>query len=136
MIDFRFMNETDLNDVIKIYEKCFPLECGGKCENVKYRDGILLAIIDNNIVGMATIDYIFDNFLNEKIAYINNVCVDPKLQNNGIGKAIMNECERICKSNGCTKLQLTSTKKRLGAHKLYTTLGFYIYETTVFKKNI
>ena len=136
MLNFRFMKEYDLDDVISIYEKCFYDECNGKCENVKYRDGILLALIDNRIVGMVTIDYLYDNFLNEKYAYINNLCVDISYQNRNIGYELMNECEKVCRENGCKYIKLTSNKKRISAHRLYNKLGFQIYDTTVFKKNI
>lgn len=136
MTRFRFMEENDLDAVTQIYERCFPAECNGKCENAKYRENVLLAIVNDTIVGMVTIDYLYDNFLNEKTGYITNVCVDPSFQNKRIGYAIMAECEKICQKERCMRMQLTSNRKRIFAHKLYSKLGFYIYDTEVFKKNI
>lgn len=136
MLTFRYMNTSDLETVTKIYEKCFFEECHGKCNNVTYRDNILLAVLDERVVGMATIDYLVDNFLSKKTAYINNVCVDPSYSNMGIGYKLMLECEKICKESNCSYIKLTSSQKRIFAHKLYHKLGFKIYDTTVFKKNI
>ena len=84
-MNFRFMKESDLNEVSILYELCFPEACMKKERKVTYRDGILIAILDNKIVGMLTIDYLNDNFLDEKCAYINNVCVHPEYQGRGIG---------------------------------------------------
>lgn len=136
MLEFRFMNEKDLKAASEIFTKCFYKECNGRCGDIKYRDNILLALLNNKVVGMVTIDYLFDNFLNEKYAYINNLCVDIDYQKKNIGYELMIKCIEICKSNGCNYMKLTSNKERVAAHKLYSKLGFEIYDTVVFKKNI
>ena len=86
-------------DANKIYETCFTEEILGKKRTASYRDNVLLAILDGKIVGMLTIDYMYDNFLNEKTAYISNVCVMPEYQNMGIAYKMMLKCENICKKN-------------------------------------
>ncbi len=135
MLQFRFMKEEDLEEANKIYEECFP-ENGAKERIVTYRDGVLLAISDNHIVGMVTIDYLIDNFSGEKCAYISNVCISPFHQRRGIAYEMMRECEKICRRNGMNAMKLTSNKKRVAAHKLYEKCGFTVYDTSVFKKNI
>lgn len=136
MLKFRFMEETDLNDANKIYETCFTEEILGKKRAASYRDNVLLAILDGKIVGMLTIDYMYDNFLNEKTAYISNVCVMPEYQNMGIAYKMMLKCENICKKNNVQIMELTSNKNRKAAHKVYNRCAFKIYDTVVFKKNI
>lgn len=136
MIEFRLMAEEDLEEVSLIYEICFPEMCKNKRRKVSYRDGVLLAMVDSKIVGMATIDYLDDNFLGEKIAYISNFCIIPEYRGRGIGYRLMKECERRAKEMGATMMELTSNKTRIFAHKLYKKCGFYTYDTVVFKKNI
>lgn len=121
MIKYRFMNENDIEEASKLYIECFP-EMVAYMSKITYRDNILLALIDDKIIGMLTIDYLFDNFLNEKYAYINNVCVNPNYRNNRVGYNLMLECEKIVKENNCKYIKLTSNKKRKAAHKLYNNL--------------
>lgn len=136
MLKFRFMEENDLNEANKIYEACFAKEILDRKRKATYRDNVLLAILDEKIVGMLTIDYMDDNFLNEKTAHINNVCVMPEYQNMGIAYKMMIECEKICKKNSVQVMKLTSNKNRRAAHKVYNKCAFEIYDTVVFKKNI
>lgn len=135
MLEYRFMTENDLEETTKLYKECFP-EMVKYINTINYRDNILLAIIDNKIVGMVTIDYLYDNFLNEKYAYINNVCVSTNYRGKKIGYNLMLRCEEIAKKENCKYIKLTSNKNRIAAHKLYNNLNYKIYDTTVFKKNI
>ena len=136
MLSFRFMKETDLEVANEIYEDCFAKEILGKDREVFYRDNVLLAILDKKIVGMLSIDYMDDNFLDERTAYISNVCVMPEYQNMGIAYKMMMECENICKANRVQVMKLTSNKARKAAHKVYDKCAFEVYDTVVFKKNI
>lgn len=88
---------------------------GSITSKITYRDNILLALIDDKIIGMLTIDYLFDNFLNEKYTYINNVCVNPNYRNNRVGYNLMLECEKKVKENNCKYIKLTSNREKSGA---------------------
>lgn len=44
---------------------------------------------------------------NSKTFYLGMLTVDPTLQGGGIGKSVMNECERIAKRFGCIEMRMT-----------------------------
>lgn len=136
MCEYRFAKEKDLEELSSLYRLCFPEMVNSIRGNCCYRDNILVATIDNVIVGMVTLDYLFDNFLNEKYVYINNLCVHPDYQGKGIGMSLMETAGKMAKDNSCKYIKLTSNKRRKTAHKLYNKLGFEVYDTVVFKKNI
>lgn len=136
MCEYRFMRESDLEEVSSLYRLCFPEMVSAIKGECKYRDNILVAILDRKIVGMVTLDYLFDNFLNERYVYINNLCVHPDYQGKGMGKELMEKALETAGEMECRSAKLTSSRKRVAAHKLYNGLGFEIYDTVVFKKNI
>ena len=95
---------------------------------------IYIVVIDNKIVGMATIDILNDIFKNIKYGYVNNVCIDPDYQEQGLSKKLMNKILEYGISNNLEYIMLTSNKKRIAAHGLYKSMGYEIVDTCVFKK--
>lgn len=52
------------------------------------------------------------------------VRVAADLRSQGLGAALMAECEARARAAGCSMIQLTSDKSRLRAHAFYERLGF------------
>jgi len=67
------------------------------------------------------------------IAKIEDVLVDEKYRGQGLGKKLMQELIKIAKNKKIKIVNLTSSPKRVGAIKLYTSLGFKLLETNVYK---
>lgn len=57
-------------------------------------------------------------------AIVEDVVVDPALQGNGIGQAMMRFAAGKAREKNCYKLVLSSNAKRERAHKFYEALGF------------
>lgn len=57
-------------------------------------------------------------------ALVEAVRVAADLRGQGIGAALMAECEARARTAGATVLQLTTDKSRVRAHGFYTRLGF------------
>ena len=95
---------------------------------------IYVVVIDNKIVGMAIIDILNDIFKNIKYGYVNDVCIDPDYQGQGLSKKLMNKILEYGISNNLEYIMLTSNKKRIAAHGLYKSMGYEIVDTCVFKK--
>jgi GNAT superfamily N-acetyltransferase len=57
-------------------------------------------------------------------AIVEDVVVDPALQGNGIGRAMMRFAAGKAREKNCYKLVLSSNAKRERAHKFYAALGF------------
>jgi GNAT superfamily N-acetyltransferase len=57
-------------------------------------------------------------------AIIEDVAVNEKYQNQGIGKKMMEYAIKLAKKKGCYKMVLSSNLKRIEAHRFYEHLGF------------
>ncbi|HEY4202810.1 MAG TPA: GNAT family N-acetyltransferase [Devosiaceae bacterium] len=55
---------------------------------------------------------------------IESVHVIPEERNQGYGKQLIRHAIGIARERGCGIVQLTSSKKRIDAHRFYRTLGF------------
>lgn len=133
-IKVRKITNKDIEDCYNLYMRSY-----NKNNSIpKYvnNDVFYVATLDNVIVGMVQVDYIDLPFENEKIAYINSVCVDPNYQGKSIAKKLMVEVLNVCKKDGCNKSILTSNNRKEIAHKLYKSLGYKIYDTNVFVKEL
>jgi len=59
-----------------------------------------------------------------KLAVAENVIVSPKFRGRGIGSQMMLFIMEKAKEQNCYKLMLSSSKKRVPAHRFYAKLGF------------
>lgn len=57
-------------------------------------------------------------------AVVEDVCVDERLQGQGIGRAMMKFAMEFARERGCYKLALSSNDARENAHAFYRSLGF------------
>ncbi|MBL9062728.1 GNAT family N-acetyltransferase [Tabrizicola sp.] len=57
-------------------------------------------------------------------ALIEAVRVAADLRSQGLGAALMAECEARARAAGCTMIQLTTDRSRLDAHRFYERLGY------------
>jgi GNAT superfamily N-acetyltransferase len=57
-------------------------------------------------------------------ALVEGVAVDPALQGQGVGRALMDAAMQIARDAGCYKLALSSNLKRDSAHAFYRRLGY------------
>ena len=67
------------------------------------------------------------------IAKIEDMVIDEKYRGQGLGKKLMQELIKIAKKKKIKIVNLTSRPKRVGAIKLYKSLGFKLLETNLFK---
>lgn len=130
----RRLNHSDLEQVKNIYAEAFLVDV---LVEVSYTKQDIYVVCDEDIIlGMCMVNYIDDIFVGKRTAYVNAVCVLRKYQNHGVATFMLREIEKICLEDGCTEIMLTSSSKRLEANKLYKSLGYSVYDTNVFKKEI
>jgi GNAT superfamily N-acetyltransferase len=58
------------------------------------------------------------------VAQIEAVSVEPELRNRGVGGRMMRWAIERARERGCSRVQLTSNKRRADAHRFYQRLGF------------
>lgn len=111
----RKIKNEELENAKKIYEEAFQKNI----ENIKTKKNLYILTEKNQILGICKIDYIQDPFTNQKVAYLNNICIKKEYQNKGLGTILLTKIEEICKKSNASKIMLTSNEKRIAANKLY-----------------
>ncbi len=81
---------------------------------------------DNEIIIGACSLIIIDNLGHRgaKLAVAENVIVSPAHRGSGVGAKMMRFVMERAKEENCYKLMLSSSKKRIHAHRFYEKLGF------------
>ena len=133
-MEIREYKKEDAKELLNLFNKCFNYDY--KVIDMEPTGVIYVVVIDNKIVGMATIDILNDIFKNINYGYVNNVCIDPDYQGQGLSKKLMNKILEYGISNDLEYIMLTSNKKRIAAHGLYKSMGYEIVDTCLFKKYI
>jgi GNAT superfamily N-acetyltransferase len=79
----------------------------------------LIAELDGQIVGIA--HYIFrpSTWEVEDFCYLEDLFVDPKVRGAGVGRALINELEKIAIAKGSKRLYWTTAPDNEVARKLY-----------------
>ncbi|MCI6265657.1 MAG: GNAT family N-acetyltransferase [Erysipelotrichaceae bacterium] len=91
---------------------------------------------ENQLIGIAQIDYINNVFENKRIAYINSFCIKKEYHHQGYGDKLLKECIQIIKKNQGNLINMTSNKNRVYAHMLYEKNNFETIDTILLKKEI
>lgn len=88
---------------------------------------ILLAVEDGMVAGCLQLTFIPTLARSGmKRAQIEGIRVHQSYQKKGIGRALFEEAIRLSKKNHCGLVQLTTDKRRGGAHTFYEKLGFEV----------
>ncbi|MCD2137852.1 GNAT family N-acetyltransferase [Salinicoccus halitifaciens] len=140
-MDFRMAEEGDLQEIVAMLADD---ELGRAREAVadeveekyiqSFRDiraqagnQILLATEDNAITGCLQLTFIPTLARGgQKRAQIEGVRVHKSHRGKGVGRALFEEAIRLAEENGCGIVQLTTDKRRSGAHAFYEKLGFKV----------
>jgi len=67
---------------------------------------------------------------------IEDVIIDKNYRGQGLGKKLIQKLIQIAKDKNIATINLTSNPSRIAARKLYTSLGFTLSDTGVFKLKI
>ena len=94
----------------------------------------LVAEIDGKVVGYLLASWSFDPVVCKMNMWIDYVCVDETYRGRGIAKMLLMKIEEIAKEENVMFLQLTSSRFRTSARKLYAELGFVLRESDIFRK--
>ncbi len=86
---------------------------------------ILIACLNNETVGSIRYEIMPGN-----IAYISRFAVNPKIQNKGIGKALVLAVENALIETNIKAVTLHTALKMTGLMSFYSNLGFYVHSIT------
>src|SRR3989344_6573686 len=96
---------------------------------------IVIAKVDNKIVGSATILYLPIPAYGKPYAYLEGLVVDKNFRHKGVGTALLGKLVELAKGKGCYKFVGTSRFASEDVHKFYEKLGFLKWGFE-FRKNL
>ena len=90
-----------------------------------FDNAITIAMVENDdVLGFASF---YCNDKESGIAFLSQIAVKKQYESNGIGTALLKECERIAKNHGMNKFRLEVYKNNLNGIKFYER-NLYIFE--------
>lgn len=92
-----------------------------------------LFVGEENGIIIATISIAIYRIPTGKKAWIEDVVVDENVRGKGYGKKLMQHAIDFAKSQGISKIYLTSNPTRIAANKMYQGFGFEQYVTNVYR---
>lgn len=131
-INIRKYLDSDFVSVRRLINEAFDLMISRPLMDSNHLG--LVACIENKVVGYLLLTKIEDPLISRCYFFIDYVCVDSKYRNNNIGYLLMSEAEKIAIEHNAKYLQLTSSRVRVVAHKLYKKCGFDVRESDIFRK--
>lgn len=93
-------------------------------------DGFLVAEQGGRIVATMMVGY------EGHRGWINYLAVEPALQRGGLGRALMDEAERILRAAGCPKINLQVRRSNAAVIAFYERLGFKDDEVVSMRKRL
>jgi ribosomal protein S18 acetylase RimI-like enzyme len=132
MIEIRRLTIEDLNGLIKLLEQLWPgkstdANAVGKVieKGINNVYQVYICATDNEkLIGYCSLTIKNSLWMLANIGNIDELVVDGKYRNQGIGKLLMNEIEKIAKNHDCKRIELDSAFHRTKAHEFYEKLGF------------
>lgn len=126
--------KKDYDNAMMLYCLCFQKEY--KKINLNLQGNLIGLYKENDLIGLAQIDYLNNILEDKKIGYINSLCIHPNYRNKHLGSKLLEECINICKNHNCNYINLTSNSKRIVANNLYLSHDFQRINTQIFKKDL
>ena len=133
MIEVRDYSDTDLDSVNEILKEAFN-ESKRNFKNSNFRE--FVACVDGKVAGYLLLTKIL-NPIKEKFYYlVDYVCVSSNYRRLGLARKMLEEVYKIAKENNAIYIQLTSSRYREAAHKLYLSCGYVKRDSDIFRKDI
>ena len=118
--------ELELANFDKYLIKDWPLSKEGKeyFENAIKYSFVIIAEIDDKVVGYLLGEVSDIPYYDFKIAELCNMCIDSNYRKQGIGNALYKEFEKYFKEQGITHFLVTASFKNESAKSFYKKMGF------------
>ncbi len=141
MVEIRQLEKITDETAEQIYKIKAELSPSHKQNSEKYARAasnpgtIVLGAWDKDeLAGLAVVNTVYT--LGASIYDIDDVVVLGKYQGQGVGKSLMQFVIELARSQGISKLRLTSKPERKAANQLYQTLGFVKKETNSYRLDV
>ena len=132
-IEVRKYVDDDLDAVNEILLECFS------CTKNNFNDNCFTEIVvttDNIVRGYLLLTKVLNPIKNKYYYLIDYVCVTSKYRGFGLSDELMKFAEELAREDNAIYLQLSCSRFRVGAHKLYERCGFIKRQSDIFRKVI
>lgn len=111
-----------------VNDKCLQLDSE---KNMQF-----VVLSDEIVVGYALVTRFFDPIIRRCNYLIDYVCIDSRYRGLGLGKKLMAKIEESAISENVNYMQLSSSRFRTSARRMYLSMGYEIRESDIFRKVI
>lgn len=128
------LEDTEINFDSNLKERCYQTDKGKeKLRNrINNENNIFYVAVDKNNKVIAFIDgNIPDDewWYNERVAYLNHICVDKSYRNRGIAKMLLEKFEETAYQKGAKYIRLLTFNQNETAIFFYKNNGYSEYST-------
>jgi GNAT superfamily N-acetyltransferase len=95
---------------------------------------ILVLEHSDKIIGMIGVIYSVSTALGARVAWIEDVVIDPAHRGGGLGKKLVSGALDFAQKQGCARVMLLTDHDNLHAQKLYESQGFFRSTMVPFKR--
>ena len=85
---------------------------------------VLVAELEKEVCGVIVVNFITPIHENSLWALISALVIDESSRGAGAGKKLLTAAERIAFDKGCSQIELSSSERRVRAHKFYESNGY------------
>ncbi len=116
----RLMLVGDIDAVMQIEKIAYPFPWTPGNFQDCLKSGYYACLLEDNhdLIGYAVMS------MGAGEAHVLNICIHPKLQGKGLGRALFHSLEEVAKSNGVDMMLLEVRESNLIAIQLYESMGF------------
>lgn len=135
MIKVRLMEDNEVEAVRDLMFKILSRKSNKKYVNNK-SSFTVVATLESDIVGAATVYIHDDNLVDERTYFISNLCVLPEYQRAGIATRIVDFIEEKGKEEGIKYVYTLVPVKYYETNKLYEKLYYDIKNINCYRKEL
>ncbi len=139
-IEIKKLNQMEILEVSNFIYNIFDIKdkCNFYKKNLHYciNPRVLIAKINEEIVGHILIHEKYDSKKDKKIFYLDFICVKENMRGNGICSKMLKKIEELANLENISYIEFTSNNKRISAHKCYLKNEYKQKESTIFIKDI
>jgi len=140
----REMVADDISELAKLYaqfwneESCVETMHRQFIKFQKNSSHILVSAIENNKLIGSVMGVICEELYGDckPFLVLENMIVDKAYKNQGVGKALISELEKIATKKNCTQVILVTESNRIDACKFYESAGYSPQTHKGFKKKL
>ena len=132
---FEVLKKEDERQVIELIDRVFNIDTPSTPMNGSNYKFVVIKENDK-VIATSMLTTLFDPIKNNKIMYIDYLCVDESYRGKGIGNILFDSIERLAREEKINVLKLTSNPERTTARKMYVSKGMRMIDTNLFIKDL